>query len=186
MDGIRVDNGIHQWLGRKDPNCLLYISLIQVRFYLGIGEPDAIVSTWVHESIHARQRYAGGDEYSIWTGYEEGMTEGLTHLFLGSQGISDVDVSFPFYVTAYEEIAAFLEIDIQTLWRGLWHYPTGMIRSSFIDAIDRALIQSGQDTLTERRRDRLQFATDTLLATRHRNDRPDHHAIAELLKRIVQ
>lgn len=186
VNGIQIDDGINQWLGRKDPTCLLYISRLQMGFYLSIGEPDAIVSTWAHESIHARQPYTDSIEYSVWTGYEEGMAEGLTQRFLSSRGIVDVDVSFPFYVTAYEEIAVFLGIDVEALWRGLWHYPAGMIRSSFIDAINLALVQSGRDRLTERRRDRLQLATDTLLATRHRSDEPDRRSISNLLRRIVQ
>jgi len=159
---------------------------MQVRFYLGVGEPDAITSTWVHESIHARQPFGSDHEYSTWTGYEEGMTEGLTHRLLISQGVTQVDVSFPFYVTAYEEIARMLGIDVVTLWRGLWRHQSGSVRASFISIVNLTLIQSRRDILTMRQRERLQLATDTLFSTHHRNDRPDRRAIADLLKRVVQ
>lgn len=73
-----------------------------------------MLKTWVHESIHARQLYVPGHtrEYSQFSGYEEGLAEGLARLIVqGKAGMVPPGQSYRWYVEAYRGAAGVFGID---------------------------------------------------------------------------
>jgi hypothetical protein len=64
--------------------------------------PDSTIRTWVHESIHGRRSYADDHlaEYRTWSGYEEGLAEGLARIVTrGRAGLDPFQPTYNYHVT---------------------------------------------------------------------------------------
>ncbi len=93
---------------------------------------------WVHESLHARQPFAPDHaaEYRDFSGYEEGLVEGLARSLLRDQlGIREIAGTFEHPVAAYRGLALVLRVDLEQLWRRLWQTPPGAVRAAFPDIV---------------------------------------------------
>lgn len=148
---------------------------------------DRFFSTWIHESIHARQPYSSdaGEEYQQHRGFEEGLVEGLTRYMLQQAGIPPVEGSFSFYVAAYEQLASTLDVQAVDLWRSLWEHPAGTVRDSFVDVIDNFYQQKVGIRLVHSQRLRI-FITATGLFSRRQNPRTfNKDEIHEIWKRVM-
>jgi len=126
--------------GRKTPDCFIQINASYVAEMLGErGAPDGIFKTWVHESLHARKPFADLDivngEYPMYQGYEEGLVEGLARWMTRDKAGMAFVSTYASYVRAYEVLADVLGIETVALWRRLWRYPFGQVRSAFPEEI---------------------------------------------------
>lgn len=126
--------------GRKTLDCFIQINASYVAEMLGErGAPDGIFKTWVHESLHARKPFADPDivngEYPMHQGYEEGLVEGLARWMTRDKARMDYVSTYASYVRAYEVLAEILGVETVALWRRLWRYPFGKVRSAFPEEI---------------------------------------------------
>lgn len=132
--------------GVKRPNCLLLIEAHYVEQHAdALGNPDSVVRTWVHESIHARLEFAASamdHEWFAWKGYEEGLAEGLARLITRDiAGLSPETPVYTRYVMAYEALARVLGQTPEELWRALYPIPFGAVRDTLPEVVARLSIR---------------------------------------------
>jgi hypothetical protein len=141
--GVRITEiGSSEVRGRKTPDCYIHINTSFIGLMLGDrGTPDGVFKNWIHESLHARQPYAPehirAEEYPTYQGYEEGLVEGIARWIVRDKAAMAYVESYPFYVRAYETLAAVLGTDVIDVWRSLWPYLFGTIREAFPGIIGR-------------------------------------------------
>lgn len=156
--------------GRKTPDCFIQINASYVAEMLGArGAPDGIFKTWVHESLHARKPFADPDivniEYPMYQGYEEGLVEGLARWITRDKAGMVYLSAYASYVRVYEVLAEALGIETVALWRRLWRYPFGQVRSAFPEEIGRIwYTRTGRQAVE----DRLQGVADRLFSLQER------------------
>lgn len=152
-------------LGRKllDRSIIFFGPAIEM--IVSQGEPDRFFSTWIHESVHARQPYELGAsaEYQQHRGFEEGLVEGLTRYVLERAWIPPVEGAFSYYVAVYEQLASALDIQVVELWRILWRYPAGTVRDGFVDVTDDVYQTRRGERFTSRQRVRFMATAIGLL-----------------------
>lgn len=114
-------------LGQKQFDCTLVLYGHSLESVMAQAASDRIVSTWVHESIHARQPHAPGAsiEYRQFQGFEEGLVEGITRYVLEQANIPPAQETFDYYVATYERLASLLGVQTIDLWQRLWHIRRG-------------------------------------------------------------
>jgi hypothetical protein len=180
--GLELWPEVTGWNGRKHPDCTLFLSEIRLTNAVRFNEVDDFFSSWIHESIHARQVYLGDtQEYREWPGYEEGLVATLTHLILTAGGINDVRSSFSYYVKAYEVFSTAVDVELSALLPALWSHPTGSVRHVFEATVNELRSQSGKATL-----DRLQLAGDVLFRFDRWHDEPNPQSMRMLAQRILR
>ncbi|MBA2447675.1 MAG: hypothetical protein H0V51_06585 [Chloroflexi bacterium] len=137
---IVVESFGRTWLGRKAPNCLLLIDGDVLRSAVRSRQsPDEVFRTWVHESLHGRAPFVLSDvrRHYETRGYEEGLVEGLARVITRDRaGMDIVEGPYTHYVRAYEALASVVGIEVEDLWRTLWHHPAGVVRDAFVGAVD--------------------------------------------------
>jgi hypothetical protein len=169
---------VHHFAGRKTPDCDLQISLTSMRSIAALERgPDSILRTWVHESIHGRQPYADTHltEYRTWSGYEEGLAEGLARLVVrGHAGLDPLEPAYNYHVAVYETLAEATGIEYESLLRTLWRQPAGGVREALLNAVDSGRRTQGLRSLTGNRRSQLAELADLLFrsANSARNPTP--------------
>ena len=182
VQGIEFQSGFVPWNGRKHPDCTLFLSQMQLINAVRLDQLDVYISSWIHESLHARQPYRDTSQVSReWPGYEEGLVGALTQRVLTAGGITGVRHSFPYYETGYEVFSLVAEVDMDLLLRLLWSHPTGYVRQAFGPTINEMRSRNGLSEL-----DRLQLAGDLLFRVDRMRNLPDRNAMTKLLMRIVQ
>ncbi len=186
---VRVEAAGRGWAGRKHPDCTIILDALVLRHSLRILDcPDAVLQTWVHESIHARQPYrvTAPSEHRDLRGYEEGLAEGLARLILQAKaGVKIFGGGFEYYVVAYRGLAEALGVGVEQLWRELWRYPTGQVRAGFSDVVRRLYETRAGQQLTPVRRRRLQVLADSQFQTARAGHDADASQIAELWKAVL-
>lgn len=169
-------------MGASTPDCTLFLSETQLENAVRFNKVEDFFSSWIHESLHARQAYRGSvQEYHKWPGYEEGLVESLTQWILAMGGITNVRLSFPYYASAYDVFSETVGIDVEVLLTALWKHPTGHVRHAFAATINELRSQNGSPAL-----DRLQLAGDVVFRADHDHDQPDHEIITTLIKELLQ
>lgn len=182
VQGLEVQSGFVPWNGRKHPDCTLFLSQIQLLNAIRLDQQDVYFSSWIHESLHARQPYgATFQEYREWPGYEEGLVAALTQRVLRAGGITGIRHSFPYYETGYEILSAVAEVDVEVLLRRLWSHPPGHVRHAFGETINELRSRNGMASL-----DRLQLAGDLLFRTDRMRSFPDRGTMTMVLMRVLQ
>ena len=160
--------------GRKAPDCRLEIGLREIRRIAGFDRgSDTVLRTWVHESIHGRQPYASSHivEFRSWRGYEEGLAEGLARIVARDlAGLDPVQLTYRYYVAAYETLCEASGVDHEGLLRALWRHPLGAVRQSFAATVDALRQGRSLPPLTQHQRGVLRTAADRQFG----NDRIDH------------
>lgn len=180
--GLELWPELTGWNGRKHPDCTLFLSEMRLVNAVRFDRIDRFFSSWIHESLHARQEYRGTyHEYQEWPGYEEGMVDALTQRVLMAGGITSIQLSFPYYATAYEVLSAAVEIEVDTLLTALWLHPTGRVRHAFAATVNQLRSRAGRSAL-----DRLQLAGDVMFRADHDHDQPDRESMMTLVMRILQ
>jgi hypothetical protein len=174
---VRVEDAHSRWFGHKDPDCSLLLAGDGMRHMRRVRRrPDSTFRTWVHESLHARQPFSAHAiaEYRAFRGFEEGMVEGLTrHVTRDRAGMSLPDMSYDYYVQAYQTLAPELGIAVEQLWRELWQHPTGAVRSAFGGTVETVYRSTTGQAVTASQRARLRGVADQLFSAARSNDRPD-------------
>lgn len=128
---------------------------------------EALLATWIHESLHARQPFAPDAQREIrsFVGYEEGMVEGLTRTICAAH--ADIPVttgSYDAYVACYESLARMIGVPSELIYRELWQYAPGTLRAHFFDALRRVLYNSHSGVrVTDDRRSAIEEAADAML-----------------------
>jgi hypothetical protein len=180
--GLKLWPEFTWWNGRKHPDCTLSLSEIQLADAVRINNVDNFFSSWVHESLHARQPYGNTlQEYREWPGYEEGLVEALTQRILIAGGMSGIRPSFPYYVTAYEIFSTATEVDLDVLLRVLWTRPAGHVRQVYATTMNGLRAQNGRPGL-----DRLQLAGDLAFRIGRANNVPDRGSMTALIMRVLR
>ena len=175
------------YAGIKRPACTLEISTTVMRANLTIARgSDTTLRTWVHESIHGRRPYADGHlaEYRPWSGYEEGLADGLARIIV--RGRAGLDPSEPTYrhpVMVYETLAAAADIDYEHLLRTLSRQPAGRVRGALLDAIDAGRRARSLPVLTDAQRSMLATIADTQFATTNSAREPSREVMLTLWRR---
>lgn len=169
------------WIGRVGLDGDIRLDMDQVRHYLlEAREPDRVIHTLVHESLHARAPAAAtrGAEASQWKGYQEGMVEGLARCVTSERaGMRVLDPSYSFYVASYRALAAVAGLDVEALWRALWRVRPGEVRAWFTASVNAARQQLGAATLSAEQHRRLGGIGDRVFAGSRSDDRPDERAL---------
>lgn len=180
--GIEIWPEVTAWSGRKHFDCTMFLSEIRLVNAVRFDEVDDFFSTWIHESLHARQEYREEiQEYRGWPGYEEGLVAALTHRILVAGGIKDVRSSLSYYVVGYETLSTAVEVDVDALLTALWSHPTGDVRYAFAATINELRSQDGKSAV-----DRLQLAGDVIFRIDRMYDRPDPQSMMTLIKRMLR
>jgi len=109
---VEIHEVIALWSGRKVPDCRLLFNGPALRHMLyQERNPDDILRSWVHESLHGRLPFhaEAATEARLHTGYEEGMVEGLARYVVRDMaGLRPLERSYRFYVAAFEALASLL------------------------------------------------------------------------------
>jgi len=176
--------------GDKSGTCALRIARAWLERGLNEGRPDGVLRTWVHESMHGRQPFAPGfyrGEYKPWSGYEEGMVEGLARWITKEQaGMDPIIGSYGYFVRSYEILAELLEADRVALYRAAWNLQTGTVRAQFADIVETFYqAQTGQPLGTARRQ-RLRQAADQLFRSGRSGWPEDDDAIRQTWETALQ
>lgn len=178
--GPFVDLIARGWAGRKAPDCRL---LLDRATFLDLPEDartDALLKTWVHESLHGRQPYAAGfaAEWRDLRGFEEGMVEGLARFVVCERlGLTPLLASYSYYVEAYHALAKALAVPIVDLWRELWLLPAGEVAGGLLRALENVLRVHGRSPLTLRQRARLLGQARSAFASVNSTREPDETAL---------
>lgn len=151
--------------------------------------PDTTFRSWVQESVHLRQPFAETwlSEYRRYSGYEEGLAEGVALLVTCSKaGLSPApNRTYASYVRAGELLAGSLRFSPEALYRTLWRLAPGEIREGFPNALNTALRTRKRPLLTEIQVMRLRDAADELFSSCHSGEAASDAAIIELWQRAL-
>ena len=145
--------------GEKYPSSDLHIGLPTLRRALGPGgAPDAVVETWIHESVHGRHFPWSARTHAeiAFPGYEEGLAEGITHLLSRLAGFVPGLPAYGRYTQTYEELAQVLGVTPEILYRSLYQLTNGSVMDGFVTEIDGIHMATGHPPLTLEQRGRLE------------------------------
>jgi hypothetical protein len=187
---VRVDLFGRGWLGRKTPECDLFVDAARMRaFVRNLDEPDTVFRSWVHESLHGRQPYdlRADSADAQWRGYEEGLVEGLADLVTRVKaGMRPGASAYTVFVATYRALAAVANIDVELLWRTLWVFPVGQVRASFVDVVDDLRRARSGRVLTAQHRTRLLALADHLFRSRQAGSGADERVLATLWRSVFR
>ena len=144
--------------GRKYATCDLQIAFPTLSRELGPGgAPDAIVETWIHESVHGRHFPWGPNARGevAFQGFEEGLAEGVTRLLSRQAGFVPGLPTYGRFVQTYERLAYVLAVSPETIYRRLYDLPNGSVMDGFTFEIDAIRVASGEPPMTPAQRGRL-------------------------------
>ena len=159
--------------GQKYSTCDLQIAYPVLKRELDSGgSPDAIVETWIHESVHGRHVNWGPNLHAeaAFRGFEEGLAEGITRLASRLARFVPGLPTYGRFVQAYEELAFVLRVSPETIYRRLYRLPNGSVMDAFISEIDAIRLGTGEPPLTTNQRARLEITARRLFARRHAED----------------
>jgi hypothetical protein len=188
VNGPFVDTFNRGWFGRKVEDCRLLIDIGEFAILPGAVQPDSLLKTWIHESLHARLPYSPGysREWRENPGYEEGMVEGLTLvLTVDELGLQPMISTYRFYVAAYRSLATVLEIDIEQFWRAIWSVPAGDVRTMFMPIVGRILREQRSQQLESAQLARLAGFAARYFGTDRMRESPDEHAMMSTWRRAI-
>jgi hypothetical protein len=174
-----------RYAGRKLPSCTLQINVDVMRRMSAFERgPDTTFRTWVHESIHGRHSFADShqQEYSSWSGYEEGLAEALARLVVrGHAGLDPIEPrDYDYFLAAYQTLSESMNIECETLLRTLWELPTGRIRSGLVHVIDQLRRTQSLGPLSSVQRATVAIVADRSFATANLSRRPDQTTMLTL------
>jgi hypothetical protein len=142
---------------------------------------EAILDAWETGSPDLERTIAA------FRGFEEGMVEGLTrHVTRDRAGMSLPDMSYDYYVRAYQTLAPELGIAVEQLWRELWQHPTGAVRSAFGGTVETVYRSTTGQAMTASQRARLGGVADRLFSAVPSNDCPDPRVLAAIWRTVFQ
>jgi hypothetical protein len=175
------------YAGIKGPDCTLEMSVTSMRAIVDLERgSDSTIRTWIHESIHGRRSYADDHlaEYRMWSGYEEGLAEGLARFVTRDRGgLDPFQPTYNYHVTVYETLAEAAGIDYVELLRALWQQPAGRVRSALVDAVDDGRRAKSLSALTDAQRGVLATVADNQLVTENSLRVPSRQVILTLWRR---
>ncbi len=179
---VRIESVGRGWLGRKTSECdLVFDAELFASGLRTQRKPDELFRTWVHESLHGRQAFAPTviSEAHHWRGYEEGLVEGLAQVATKRKAAMEIlESSYPYYVAAYEALAAVLAVEPEGLWRALWASPAGTVRRAFGVAVAGLRVERRISALTQVQSRDLRTLADQMFGTmRAAYARPDRAAL---------
>jgi hypothetical protein len=186
---IRLVGEGRTWLARVTLDGSILIEAERLRYYLRLGMADRVAHAWVHESIHARRASSFGRsaESAAWTGYEEGLAEGLARTVTEwKAGISVPDRSYEYFVQAYQGLARAGGFEAERLWRLLWRHRPGEVRRHFARAVDDARREVGAALLSPKQHSRLVAVADRVFAAGRIHGRPDAAALSRLWELVFR
>ena len=181
--GVRVESVGRGWLGRKLWDCSIVFDALVMRALSDRSRPDTVFKTWVHESIHARQRPGPGAaiERAGLRGYEEGVAEGLARALTREKAaMQPLETAYTFYVEAYRALAEVLQTDAEALWRALWRYSPGQVRTALPGVVSNLHGGRGARALSVEQTRALLAVADRLFATARLRDMPDAESMNRL------
>jgi hypothetical protein len=184
---VRIEAGWTPWRGRKTPGCELLLSAVHLQELIEEASSDDVFRAWIHESLHARQPFALGSraEYRDHRGYEEGLVEGLTRQVTSQlANITPRDQPFSYWVAVYAALAEIIGVRVNALWRSLWTYPAGDVRSHFVEVVERLRFASGHAGLSGRQVALLQLRADSMFDSRRVDYTVDERAISQAWKDV--
>jgi hypothetical protein len=189
INGPIVDRFNRGWFGRKVEDCRLLIDVETFASWPDEVQPDVLLKTWMHESLHARLPYSPGfsREWREAAGYEEGMVEGLAHLLaVDGLGLRSTVSTHRFYVTAYRSLAEVLRIDVERLWRALWGLPAGDLQPKFLPMVGRILREQRQQQLGSAQLARLAVLGARYFGTDRMHESPDEQVMMSMWRRTIE
>src|SRR5690606_4903185 len=143
------DRGLDGAYGYKNPACRIAINRKLVEDVIaGAVDVDKLMHTWVHESIHARQPFAGSwrVEDRRAPGLEEGMTDWLARRLIRrlTGWVNQNPHPYDNFVNAMEGLALALDEDPEQFLRRLWQNPIGRVSDAVYEMIaERYGFQTG-------------------------------------------
>lgn len=178
--GVSVESVGRGWAGRKYPDCRLVFDAEVLRAMLRTHQPDDLFRTWIHESLHGRQRYSprASDEIRRFQGFEEGMVEGLARTVARDKaGMHLLGLSYDWYVVVYQSLATVVGVAPELLWRQLWQSRAGEVRLAFPAVVDTHWSQRTGQPLTAAQLGRIQAMADVLFASARKDDQPERSSL---------
>lgn len=159
--------------GQKYSTCELQIAYPALQRELGPGgAPDAIVETWIHESVHGRHVPWGPNariEFA-WRGFEEGLAEGVTRLMSRQAGLTPGLPTYGRYVQTYEELAHVLGVSAEVVYRKLYVLANGSVMDGFVPEIDAIRQATGTPPMTPEQHGRLERTAKRLFDLAYERD----------------
>jgi hypothetical protein len=193
LEALRLPRGVDAqvqlverpgWLARWDDTThTIALSVERVHGYVvRLRQPDSVFRAWVHESLHARQRFSPNArwEYRSFNGYEEGLVEGLADLLVRRKaGMEPAAIYFAYHVSAYRALAAELAVDVELLWRASWTNAPGNVRTEFVNAV------ASLKTLNDVQPHALQAIGDQVFASVRQDAIPNEGELRRLWKHAL-
>lgn len=178
----------HGWAGRKTPACRIMIDPSAFEGLDPARRADSLIKTWIHESIHGRQRFAPSftAEWRLRRGFEEGLAEGLARAIAEALELRPALASFNFYVDAYRALARALDVPVISIWRCLWRCPPGSVSTGFIACIDAVMRSESGYRLSARQRLRLEVRARSLFRTANGVQLPDEVHLLRTWGEVLQ
>jgi hypothetical protein len=159
--------------GQKFSTCDLQIGLPMMQRELGPGgAPDAIVETWIHESVHGRRFPWGPNAHAQigFPGFEEGLAEGVARLISRRGSLRPGLHVYGRYVQAYEELAHVIGVNPETIYSRLYHRANGSVMDAFVSDIDTLQRADGAPPMTPDQRGRLDRTAKRLFDVAHEHE----------------
>lgn len=159
--------------GRKYSTCDLQIAAPMMRREFGPGgAPDAIVETWVHESVHGRHFHWGTNSHTegAFSGFEEGLAEGITRLVSRQARFVPGLPVYGRFVQTYEELAHVLGISPEAIYRRLYLLANGAVMDGFVAEIGAIRRATGMPPITPEQRGRLERTARRLFDLAYEQD----------------
>ena len=156
--------------GQKYVTCDLQIAYPALRRELGPGgAPDAIVETWIHESVHGRHVPWGRNARAElgFRGFEEGLAEGITRLISRRARLQPGLPVYGWYVQTYDELAHVLGVKSETIYTRLYRLANGSVMDAFEIEVDSIRGAAGTSRLTPEQRGRLERMAGRLFDVAH-------------------
>lgn len=147
VSGLRLVESINGGKARKTKECVLEFSVADMRAFVDeLNQPDDVVRSWIHESVHARQFFApnADDEYHSFPGVEEGLVENVTMIVVRETGIRPLDLPRTRFTVAYQILAEIIGIPTERLVRELFKARTGEV-SQMLPSVVALLIAETQN-----------------------------------------
>jgi hypothetical protein len=180
------------WIGHVADDGTIRFDVDWLRYYIAADRVDRLFRAWLHESLHARgpalpvpaTRHA---EYPEWPGYEEGLADGLARVATAAKaGLPEEESAYDYLVEAYRALGRVGGIDVERLWRALWHHPQGEVRAHFVAAVEQMRQERASSRLEPRQRSRLIAVADRVFAAGHQRDRPDPAVLVRLWETVFR
>ncbi len=153
---VRLDRYGRGWIGRVTVDGTIHLDVDQVRHYV------------------AEERHP------------DRIVHALVHESLERAGMRVLDPAYDYYVAAYRALADAARLNVEDLWRALWHVHPGQVRERFAATVDAARRRGDAPALDAGQLRRLAGMGDRVFAGDRFRDLVDERALTQRWELALQ